>query len=340
MSEVTLSIHFVRAALVGARRQGLAAEPLLARSGIPVTLLADPLARVTAQQYTRLVQVLWDTLDDEYMGFGPVRSPRGSFATMGLLTVHCPDLASALRRARSFYQLFPNAPEGRLVDAGEIARFELRTDGFDDPDHFMVESLLVLWHRFASWLIGHRIPLQRTDFRYPAPPHVAEYPLMFGCKPNFAQPSTALSFHRRYLELPVVQDEASLRRFLRHSPADLFPRRDYQPSLTEQVRRIVGRAPGNSGPTPEAVASRLDVSEATLRRKLRAEGTSFREVRDHLLRDEAVASLVRGAETVEELALRLGFSDASAFHRAFKRWTGSNPGAYRGERSTPAPTAP
>lgn len=332
MSGVTLSIHFVRAALVGARRKGLAVAPLLSRAGIAETLLADPLARVTAEQYTRLVQVLWDTLDDEYMGFGSVPSPRGSFATMGLLTVHCADLSAALVRAWGFYRLFPGSPDGQLVDTGRLIRFELRTDDFDDPDHFMVESLLVLWHRFAGWLIGHRIPLQRTDFQYPKPAHAAEYPLMFGCQPNFAQPSTSLTFDRRYLELPVVQNESSLHRFLRHSPADLFSRRDYQPSLTEQVRRIVSRALG-AGASPESVAARLDMSEATLRRRLRAEGTSFREVRDDLLRDESVASLVRGTETVEELARRLGFSDASAFHRAFKRWTGRNPGAYRAEAS-------
>lgn len=334
MSGVTLSIHFVRAALVGADRQDVAAAPLLAKAGIAESLLADPLARVTAEQYSRFIQVLWDTLDDEFMGFGSSRSPRGSFATMGLLTVHCRDLSAALSRAWNFYNLFPGSPVGRLVPDGDLVRFELRTENFDDPDHFMVESLLVLWHRFAGWLIGHRIPLQDTDFDYPEPAHSAEYPLMFGCRPHFERPTTAVTFHRRYLEMPVVQDESSLRRFLRHSPADLFSRRDYQPTLTEQVRRIVGRSLA-AGASPESVAARLDMSEATLRRRLRAEGTSFREVRDDLLRDVAVAGLVRGRETVEELALRLGFSDASAFHRAFKRWTGSNPGTYRGDHPVP-----
>jgi AraC-like DNA-binding protein len=102
-------------------------------------------------------------------------------------------------------------------------------------------------------------------------------------------------------------------------------RRDHGADTAGHVRRLLGR--GMAG--LEAVAAQLGVSAPTLRRKLAAEGTSFREVREQLLRDQAVASLVRGGESVEELALRLGFSEASAFHRAFKRWTGSSPGSYR-----------
>ncbi len=87
------------------------------------------------------------------------------------------------------------------------------------------------------------------------------------------------------------------------------------------------------------MAARLGMSAPTLRRRLLHDGMSFRAVREQLLRDEAVASLVSGRESVEQLALRLGFSEASAFHRAFRRWTGNSPGAYRagGHPSTQRP---
>ncbi|MBY8852635.1 AraC family transcriptional regulator, partial [Saccharothrix sp. MB29] len=191
---------------------------------------------------------------------------------------------------------------------------------------FLVESLLVLWHRFSSWLIGRRIPLRGVDLAYPEPPHGAEYHLIFGAPLRFGAPTTTLTFDTRFLRMPVVQDEAALRRFLRNSPAELLSRRDYGADASSQVRRMLGG--GVVG--LDNVAARLGVSAPTLRRRLTAEGTSFREVREQLLRDQAVASLVRGGESVEELALRLGFSEASAFHRAFKRWTGTSPGTYRG----------
>lgn len=329
----TIAIHYVNAALRGALRSGHDVSGVLAAAGIGPALLADQRARVTAGQYTRLVQALWDELDDEFMGFGTHRSKRGTFPTMCLLAVHCPDLSSALRRGWSFYRLFDGAPEVRLTTTDDTVHFALDMSGFDDPDRFLTESLLVLWHRFASWLIGRRIPLREVEFAYPEPPHAVEYQLIFGCPLRFDRPVTALSFDARFLGLPVVQDEATLRRFLRHAPAELLSRRDHGAELSSQVRRILGGSisarPGTTPPGEEDVAARLGISPPTLRRRLAREGTSFRDVREQLLRDEAVASLVRGGESVEELALRLGFSEASAFHRAFKRWTGTSPGSYR-----------
>jgi len=71
------------------------------------------------------------------------------------------------------------------------------------------------------------------------------------------------------------------------------------------------------------------MSPQTLRRKLAAEGTSLREIRETVLRDAAVTALVQGEEPIAEIAERMGFSEPSAFTRAFRRWTGSPPSAYR-----------
>ncbi|WP_307867623.1 AraC family transcriptional regulator [Umezawaea beigongshangensis] len=325
----TIASHYVTAALSAARRAGRDVSPALDAAGIGASLLDDERARVTAEQYTRLVQALWDLLDDEFMGFGPRPSKRGTFPTMCLLAVHCADLASALHRGLAFYELFDTGLNLTLAQHDDVVRFEIDTTTFDDPDRFLAESLLVLWHRFSSWLVGRRIPLRAVDLAYPEPSHGAEYHLIFGCPLRFDAPATALHFDARFLRLPVVQDEPALRRFLRNSPAELLSRRDHGADTSGQVRRILGNGIGGDLPSLDAVASRVGVSGPTLRRKLAAEGTSFREVREQLLRDQAVASLVRGGESVEELARRLGFSEASAFHRAFKRWTGSSPGAYR-----------
>ena len=85
------------------------------------------------------------------------------------------------------------------------------------------------------------------------------------------------------------------------------------------------------GPEPllNAVAARLAVSAQTLRRRLAAEGTSFQQIRDQLRRDAAIAALATGTVSIEDISRRLGFSEPSAFHRAFKRWTGSAPRSYQ-----------
>jgi AraC-like DNA-binding protein len=108
-------------------------------------------------------------------------------------------------------------------------------------------------------------------------------------------------------------------------------------SAAEQVRRILELGLGGDWPSSEQVAARLSVSLQHLRRRLREEGTSFGQIREQILKDAAIASLTRGDEPVSELSARLGFSEPSAFRRAFRRWTGRPPGAYRPGADPPEP---
>ncbi len=87
-----------------------------------------------------------------------------------------------------------------------------------DPDHFLLESLLVIWHRLGSWLIGQRIRLEEATFSYPEPEHATEYELLFPNNRRFAAKQTSLLFHARYLAMPLLQDERTLKQFLQHSP--------------------------------------------------------------------------------------------------------------------------
>ena len=95
------------------------------------------------------------------------------------------------------------------------------------------------------------------------------------------------------------------------------------------IRPSSAAAPAAEAVTADDVANRLNISAQHLRRLLRDEGTSFRHNKEAILRDEAIAALARGRETIEELSDRLGFSEPSAFRRAFHRWTGSPPSSYR-----------
>ncbi|WAG77393.1 AraC family transcriptional regulator [Metapseudomonas furukawaii] len=332
MRERTIASHFVRAALRGAERRGLDCAPLLRIAGIQPALLEEPRARIAPEQFARLVQVLWEALDDEYMGFGLQRSKRGTFAMMCHAIIHCRTLEKALLRGTLFYGLFPDAPRIQLERDGDFAVLTVDDSPLWDPDHFLVESLLVIWHRLGSWLIGQRIRLEEARFHFAEPAHSAEYELLFPNPRVFGATRTCLRFHARYLAMPLLQDERTLKQFLLHSPADLLARPDGGDSLISQIRRLLGRD-CRLWPDLEAVAHQLHTSPQTLRRHLREEGTSFQELKDHLRRDLAIYHLGRDELSIQDLAEQLGFSEPSAFHRAFKKWTGLTPGAYRAQEA-------
>ena len=340
----TIAAHHVRAVLRGAERAGLDVGVLLDQVGIPRGLLADDRGRAAPEQYAALVRAAWDALDDEYLGRAAVPSRRGTFATMGLLAVHCPDLGRALRRGTGFYGLFTGGP-GITVGVedrpdGRVAVLAVDV-GPGDDDHFLAESLLVIWHRFAAWLVGRAVPLRAATFDYPPPAHRAEYDLVFGCPLAFDGRRTAVEMDASLLSAPVVRDEEALREFLRTSPADLLARRTEETTTSARARRVLANglprpAAAGSGrrvvelPGLEELAAGLAVSPQHLRRLLRAEGTSYSRIKDELRRDAAIESLTGSDEPVEALSARLGFSEPSAFHRAFRRWTGTTPGSYRG----------
>jgi len=161
MASRTIAIHFVRSALRGAGEQGMDVWPVLLRAGIPPALLDDPRARVTREQYSELIRGLWDAMGDEFLGLGDFACRRGTFAMMCLVALGSPDLATALRRAADFYHLFPTDVRFRLTAGPEDFRLTIDLGTLRDPDHFVTECLLIIWHRVVSWVIDLRVPLVR-----------------------------------------------------------------------------------------------------------------------------------------------------------------------------------
>jgi AraC-like DNA-binding protein len=178
-------------------------------------------------------------------------------------------------------------------------------------------------------LVGRRIPLLRADFSYAEPPHSAEYRLMYCADLRFGRPNTAISFDAAYLDLPIVQNERSIKDFLRTAPESILVKYKNGSSLSARVRRRLRQFLPGEVPDFDGLADDLNMTPATLRRRLREEGMSYQSIKDELRRDLAIGYLSHSGRTVMDIALELGFSERSAFHRAFRKWTGASPGEFR-----------
>ncbi|MCX3059706.1 AraC family transcriptional regulator [Streptomyces beihaiensis] len=338
-SQRTIGVRHVRALLGGARGRGLDTAALLHAARIPPLLTADPRARVTERQFAALFRRLYAATQDEFLGLGAAVSRPGTFAMMCRASLGCPDLGAAVRRGAEFYGLFPGGPELALEPAESDTDAALYVRGARPPsgggDPYLTECVLAIWHRLCGWLIGHRIPLTGVDFAFPAPrpgeERLAEHRELFGCDVEFGAPHSRARFGRRWLAAPLVRDEPALDAMLRRAPVELLARRPYATTTAEHVRAALAAAlrSGARLPALTELADRLAVSTATLRRRLAVEATSYRAVRDDVLREAALASLADGRASVESVARRLGFAEDTSFHRAFVRWTGTTPGAYR-----------
>jgi len=324
----TIAICFVAAALERVRARKIDVGPLLGRVGLSPSLLQVPQARVSVKQYGELWRLVALTLDDEFFGQDARRMKSGTFAMICHAVLGCKSLGHALERSLRFYALILDDLAGKLVRRGAEAAIELH-DRRLSKRVFAHEVLLMLLHGVACWLVGRRIPVLRAQFSYPEPPHSAEYRLMYSTQLNFRAAHTALVFHAAHLDLPVVQNERTLKDFLRNAPENILVKYKNRSSLAARTRRRLRQSLPGSLPEFEVLAAEMNMTEATLRRRLHDEGTSYQSIKDQLRRDLAISYLTHSSRSAMDIGLELGFSERSAFHRAFKKWTGASPGEFR-----------
>jgi AraC-like DNA-binding protein len=326
----TIAICFVAAALESVRARGLNADEMLANVGLSPSLLQVPQARVSAKHYGALWRTIALALDDEFFGQDSRRMKAGSFAMLCHSVVNCKTLGQALDRSLRFYALILDDFSGTLVRDGQEARIVLheRAAGANQRV-FAHELLLMLLYGVSCWLVGRRIPILRTEFSYPEPAHSAEYRLMYCAELGFNRPNTVIAFEASYLDLPVVQNERSIKEFLRTAPESILVKYKNGSSLAARVRRRLRQFLPGEVPDFERLADELNMTPATMRRRLHEEGESYQSIKDQLRRDLAISFLSHSSRSVMDIALELGFSERSAFHRAFRKWTGASPGEFR-----------
>lgn len=210
MTGRTVAVQFVRSALQSAADQGLDISAALESAGIAAELLTSDTTRVTQSQANRLVQELWRQTNDELAGFGPKPVPRGTFRMMTLGVIHAPDLGEALRRLVAFTRIATDfhAIEMR-EDSGQV-RLSVDSGDHSTSDRFVVDILAALLHRFSGWLIGEQIALTSITLPGPAPSYAADYQLIYGIAPTFADTAAALAFPSHYLHAPVIRSEPEL----------------------------------------------------------------------------------------------------------------------------------
>ena len=326
----TISVCFVEGLLQGVRSQGFDTDELLEQCGLAPAILRMPNARVSASTYTVLLRLVAQILDDEFFGMDSRRMKVGSFAMLCRAAVHGKSLEKAAGRALRFFALCLDDLKGELWRQGDFLRLRLRQADRDRPPPvFAQETLLMFMHRLICWLVNRRIPVLAAEFAYPQPPHAGEYRLMFAQNCRFAQPATALVFEARHFSLPVVRTEKALKEFLRIAPENLLVQYRDRFGVGASLHKLLAPLPPADWPTFEAVAERLGGSASTLRRRLEGEGLSYQSIKDNLRRDRAIDLLSGTNLSVMDIAAELGFAEASAFHRAFRKWMGVNPGEYR-----------
>lgn len=329
----TISPYYQNVIIRGAKRLNYNTEELLQAAGLPEVSTE----RQPPEKATNLIRSVWQVMDDEFMGFTQQRCKQGVFGIMARQAIQCQTLREALIQGTHFYQTIRNDIslsfiEGSESDSGidseAVLTLQLKDESLD-PDHFLIEFFLLIWHRFSIWLVGQKVPLKYANFKYPAPGHVKEYSLLLPCHCRFNKSENSIVFDRSALSLPIKQKERELKQFLKNSPADLLSKPMFHSTFTTQVMNYMGERHADSIPLIEQVASYFNMSSRNLRRRLKEEESSYQIIKDTLRKNHAMKLLNNNELAINQISREVGFNEPAGFTRAFKQWTGQSPKQYR-----------
>jgi len=338
----TVPAGFVRAALRHALEQGHDCGRILRDQGIDTALLDDEQARIPVARYAALQVAVMRTMNDESLGYAALPSRVGTWQMACLSSVHRGSIGHAVGRMCKFYRVLERGLRPQLVIEGDDALLEVvLPQGEPQWDLYAYEMTFLIMRRFMSWLLKEPLPLRAVTLPHEPPAHLAEYRWMFpGAEVSFRRPRAALRFDRRVLDLSVQRDQRELEELLLNPIVAILDASGTPRTWGERIRELMVRELPWL-PEFEDVATRLSIHPQTLRRRLAHEGLTFNDIKNQVRCEAAEYYLNKQIFSVEEVAFRSGFSEASSFIRAFRRWTGMTPCAYaQSQRSRMQPTTP
>lgn len=279
-----------------------------------------------------LDEAIWQAaelaLGDDDLGIHLAESgiSAASFGVVGYLVRASTTVGEALARARQFHRLVKD--RGRI----ELVATPSTVTVIDAPDadrtmwpRPIAELSIANYVQLArTWTGKHFVP-REVRFQHPRPRDTRELDRFFGCKLRFDQRDNALVLARDALATPFTTSEPELGAYLEATATARLAQLP-APSLLDEVRAAIGDELRHGDVDIERTARRLGVTPRSLQRRLRDEGTSYRELVDTIRHQRALDLIQRGMP-FGDIAEHLGFSEARAFRRAFRRWTGLVPSA-------------
>ncbi|MFT3766130.1 MAG: AraC family transcriptional regulator [Minicystis sp.] len=307
--------------------RGLEPRALLAVAGLSAEQLADAAARVPVARVMALWEHVLRALDDASV---PVRVAESTtvedHGVMGLAILTSKSGEDAFARAVRYGRLFTEAGTWRTrADADEVVVSWISDLPPSLGARASAECAVGEFVHAVRLVSGRPFVPARVSFAHAAPRDTAAHARFFGGEVRFGAPFTGFRCAREALRFAAGAVNPAVGAFILDHAERMLARLSDEATLAQRVRAAVALELSAGAVSLPAVARRLGVGERTLRRHLEQEGRSFRALVDEVRRERARELVAERRLTLKEIAFLLGFSEPSAFSRAFKRWTGVAP---------------
>ena len=319
------------------KQAGCDVEGILGAHGRTESEMRNPDTRLPRALCLRMVKDVLAVLRDPLAGLGAAECfVLEDLDLLGYIARQCPDVVEALRTISGYAPLVGDTSRASVtVSNGELTLTQwIAGDAPLEP--IFADYLIASSYRGVCALAGADLAPLRVALARPRPPNVEAYRRFFSAPVVFGVERGALVYSESVLRAIRLSGDARLAELLTRQADSRVTRSSPEATVPERARSELRRLMELGPPSLSALASGLSMSERTLRRRLERAKTSYRQLVDELRREHALSAVDAGEVRVTEVALRLGFTDVTAFARAFRRWTGVSPTDYmRRKRSAP-----
>lgn len=338
LREATLATPLLIDFLGFLERQGHPVADVCRSASIDAALLTQPNTRVAASVMERLWEVAERLTGDPDIGLHSAETYNpGALSIVGYVILSCRNAGEALDRLARYAPLLN---EGLHVDLSAVrdSRVTCRFSAVAKFDSFLHRSPRQMMETLAG---GTVVTLRRlatnpidpvaVTFRHAAPASTAEHLRIFGPAVRFGQPDDSVVYEATALASPLLSADPALLEVFEGEAHRALHGLTALEGVRGRVAACLARRLKGAVPPLAEVASELAMSERSIQRSLGEEQTSYRRLVDDVRKALAIEHLSRPGASASDVAFLLGFSEPSAFTRAFRRWTGSPPTSFRAQ---------
>jgi AraC-like DNA-binding protein len=309
---------------------GVEVDAILAAHDTSRAEMLHPETRLPRLRCVAIIRALIGPLHDPLIGLrASQRSVLEDIDVLGYIARHCPNAMAALEGLRGYGRLLADASVVTLERAAGQVIIRVGLSGGRRSIPELADFAVGSGHVGLGLLTGGAARALRVELARPKPAQPSAYRAFFGAPVTFGATCGLAVYDEAALLAPLEQDDPRLRAILRQHADARLARLPPRSTLVDQVRASLARQCDAHAPSLGKLAAELHVSERTLTRHLQQAGVQYRVLLDEVRREHAQRLLETSELHISEIAQQLGFGDATAFGRAFRRWLGVTPSRYR-----------
>ena len=333
IQDCTVAIAYLAGLVQYVREQGIDIACLLEGTGLTEAEFQNKQRRVDGETYFRLFEKAVLLTADPLVGLkAGTRVKPGNYGVIGFVLMACRTFGEVLMRSGRYQKLVGDIGYSDMVFTGDQAEVRWHSR-FEQVPPAVVEEHMASIVTYARWLMGEGRSPTLISFSHGPQGDKEVYESLFQCDLLFHQEHTAVRFPVAYTAIELPQFDMDLCNLLDKKAQAQLEALEAESSFTGAVKKLIRNRLPDGVPTLELVSESLGRSEKSLQRELAQLDTNFKTLLDSTRHELALGYICNPDIELNELAFLLGFSEQSAFQRAFKRWTGTTPGKYRKQRT-------